>query len=67
MKYPNNFWYANFMSLRDLDLSFKAAWAGLPSYNAAFEGPIDRPNTWEQIYTNMQESVTRDLSDWMGI
>ena len=63
-KYPNNFWFANFMSLRDLTLSFKAAWAGLPSYNAAFEGPIDRPNTWEEIYANMKETVTRDFNDW---
>ena len=52
------------MSLRDLTLSFKAAWAGLPSYNAAFEGPIDRPQSWEQIYETMKETVTRDVNDW---
>jgi len=54
------------MSLRDLNLSFKAAWAGLPSNNAAFDGPIERPNTWEEIYATAKETVTRDVQDWIA-
>ena len=63
-KYPNNFFYANFMAIGDLKNAFQAAWYGLPSNNAAFDGPIDRPNTWAEIYKNMEETVSRDFSDW---
>jgi len=65
-KYPNNFMYANFMAYEDLYTAFKAAYIGLPSNNAAFDGPIQR-DSWTNIYKNMSDLITRDLSHYLGL
>lgn len=65
MKYPNNFFYANWDATKQLTNIFKVAYAGLPSYNPAFDGPVVR-SSWEEIYNNMSKAIAKDIHNWVG-
>ena len=65
--YPNNFLYADWLSQNEIAYAFRTALAGLPSFNPAFDVPVERQNSWSKIYENLSTVLTQDMPKWMGI
>lgn len=64
-KYPNNWFYANWVSEQELLNALTVAWQGLPSFNPAFDGPVVR-SSWDDIYANVQNAVNLNLERVLG-
>lgn len=49
MKYPDNFMWAVINTYLQFDEGWKTAYRGLPAFNPAFDGPVQR-RPWSEIY-----------------
>lgn len=69
MQYPDNLDYALLNNYKDILAGWTSAYlgmyAGLPSNNPAFEGPVER-RAWSNIYEDTKQAFTGYMADFIN-